>query len=280
MKNFLPSENANMNRLCLFVVISMIELLLLAIAVRIYDDGREFRNVINIFLSIMGGIVFLIDGILGKNIIQVKNYPRILIYSVLLIIIAAKKATRTATALFSGCLSLIALEIIIIWSIYRNLELEYKWYNYKKHGLSENLQYARIIGQRLLVYYKVDAVVTVTSVLNPRTRQIFPLFLNINLIALILTTYCYLGWNDTESYINRFFIIAIYIIKMVSDTVYLTKYFTTQNDISNIIPFRLIYILINDSLFVATLMIEISLFGQGYYEKLYKNKREEKRELE
>lgn len=280
MGNYLPSENANISRLSFFIIVSFMELILLGIGVKIDNDKSEYLNVINIFLSIVGGVVFLTDGILGNNIIQVKNYLRILGYSLLLIILAFKKANSEANVIYVMCLGLIILELIIIWALYKSLKLEYKWYHYKKHGLSENLQYAREIGQRLMVYYKIDVIVTLTSALNPRNRETSLSWMNINLTVLIISTYLYLGWKDTESYINRVLIVILYFIKMISDLIAVTEYFAPKNNFNIMNPIRLIYVLVNDALFFVTLIIEITLFDRGYYEKLYRNIQEEKIALE
>lgn len=282
MNKIKKNEMTNFLFITAFSIITMTELVLTAKRISLYKKKAEnvYLVGLTIFYTLVLGLVFFIDALESKNIFQVKCYPRILFYTTLQIVLDILKEGSEGSVYSFLCLACIFIECIILYKYYSKLEIEYKWYFYKRFGLSEKIQIVQRLKQELLVYYKVDIIINISSILNRIIRDHNILLEFLNITAIVIASICFIGWRNCESYLNRGIIIISYCVKVTSTLYDLISIFPYFNFLSLYAMIRAFYIITNDIFFLIALVNEVQYFGEVNSESLTQNVRKERKKLE
>lgn len=233
------------------------------------------------FSAIMGKFVFITDGLIKKNIYQIKAYSFLIIYILTTAGFGFIKTTDTGLIFNIITIVLILLDGLYTFYQVKSLENKYTWYFYKKLGLSEELQNVNKLKQRVNVFYKLNIFLTITNFEYPVSKSIIVTSCNyICFFSTLFSTFLYSMWEDEENRTIRKAVIFINIFEMGLE---LLEFIVLLNKIiyyNIFVLVSLFFSLINSTLYIYYLYLDMQTFGHGYSKALKQNVRKKRNALE
>ncbi|KAM0674701.1 hypothetical protein GVAV_001890 [Gurleya vavrai] len=236
----------------------------------IYDDR-------SIFLE----HVFIIEGLMNKNIYQVNNYPRLSLYTICLAALRIPSYIKGGINLVFVFIAVLVLDFSITLYFYSELEQEYKWFYYKKFGLTDVLQEAYKTKQQMFVFFKLDVICNLISILYPYGSQPKKKTLRIiNYILSGLNVYFFSLSCDSENYLLRVLTMLIVFLRSTTNILDIISFSFAPTYSTVFIVVAAVYTIYNDFWFFYFLYKDMMNFGKGLQEALNKNAQNKHFELE
>lgn len=267
-------EKSTFSKLCVYCCLYMLETTCFGIALRARKIDRIIGNYFTICACLVFEFIFIFDALVNKNIYQVKNYPRLSIFSVILAATTLYNATGVCLAftIIYMCITMFDILLTIYWT--RELDLEFKWYYYKKLGLSDELNEVNRLKQKIVVYFKIDFMITLTRYYWPNVNLKFTDVIKVcNILIAFFIVFFFVCYFQSENKMVRIFLIFLYVIKMVIDLLDVLLYAFNYQASLILIPISFSYSIVNDVLLIWSLIEDFNNFGKGLTKELNKNVR-------
>lgn len=267
------NEYSYMNKLIFYYIFAVLEAMCFAMVIKTLETkGRFIRDAFSVFLSIILSFTFIADGLINKNIYQIKHYLLLSVYSIVLSVIGlgiTKNVTYNWEIVF---IVLLVIDSCVTAYFGKVLTAEFKWFYYKKYGLSVGLQDMYKIKQQMVVYFKLDIILTLITLLYPFNKLPYkkPIIITAYTMG-ILSVFLFITFYDTENYAARYLTMFCYCVKIVCAILEVVAFSFVVSAENIFIPVANFYNGSMDVLLIYYLYKDSRNFGKGLQEAINKN---------
>ncbi|KAM0687579.1 hypothetical protein COBT_001177 [Conglomerata obtusa] len=261
------------NKLFFYCFITLLEEIIFALVLRTDKFKTEFlRDNLSVLMGLYLEHMFMLDGLINKNIYQVQNYSWLSIYTLILACMTIPKRKNLSLYLNIIFVLIILFDILIsiIWQ--KSLKAEYKWFYYKKYGLTSNLQNAYKLKQKILVYFKIDLICTIVTIVYPYRQISFGnVIKTYNYVVTVLSVLGFLLSYKSENQSLRFFSLTMYLAKVFGFLTEIIAFSFNANFFTVAATLSAVYNIIVDLILVYFLNKDRETFGCNLEEALNEN---------